>query len=60
MAKQVRLLNSCCLATGFRDLTKRLESVIEKQGCYIEGTQEGKSLHFNIFVFIRKVSIFTG
>ena len=37
VAKQVRLLNSGCLATGISDLPKRWESVIEKQGCYIEG-----------------------
>ena len=37
VAKQVRLLNFGCLATGIRELPKRWASVIEKQGCYIEG-----------------------
>ena len=37
VAKQVQRLNSGCLATGVSDLPKRWQSVIEKQGCYIEG-----------------------
>lgn len=37
VAKQVRLINSGCLATGVSDLPRRWESVIEKKGCYIEG-----------------------
>ena len=37
VAKQVRPLNFGCLATRIRELPKRWASVIEKQGCYIEG-----------------------
>lgn len=38
VARQVRRVNSGCLATGIRDLPHRWESVIRKKGCYIEGT----------------------
>ena len=37
MARQVRHMNSGCLATGIGDVLRKWESVIRKKGSYIEG-----------------------
>ena len=37
VATEVRRINSGCLATGIAGLPGRWKSVIEHDGCYIEG-----------------------
>ena len=57
VARQIRCMNSGCLATSTGDLLRRWESVIRKKGSYIEGTYTGMVNAFFCFLFIDKIQL---